>query len=68
MIIFKTETNPLKFNFILLCISFNLFQTLQRGNLVIHWDSMSKKDHIRPFFTKIKMEKKAGNRKSLNKT
>ena len=43
--------------FILLCISFNLFQTLQRRNLVIHWDSMSKESYW-AFFTKIKMEKK----------
>ena len=38
------------------CISFNLFQTLQRRNLVIHWDSMSKESYW-AFFTKIKMEK-----------
>ena len=41
---------------ILLGISLNLFQTLQRRNLVIHWDSMSKESYW-VFFTKIKMEK-----------
>ena len=41
---------------ITVCISFNLFQTLQRRNLVIHWDSMSKESYW-AFFTTIKMEK-----------
>lgn len=41
---------------IILCISLNLFQTLQRRNLVIHWDSMSKESYC-AFFTTIKMEK-----------
>ncbi len=40
---------------ILFCICFNLFQTLQRRSLVIHWDSMSKESYW-AFFTKIKME------------
>ena len=41
--------------FIIVGISFNLFQTLQRRNLVIHWDSMSKNSYW-AFFTTIKME------------
>jgi hypothetical protein len=41
--------------FIIVGISFNLFQTLQRRNLVIHWDSMSKNSYW-AFFTIIKME------------
>jgi hypothetical protein len=58
--LFKQKLTLLKngvITFILLCISFNLFQTLQRRNLVIHWDSMSKESYW-AFFTKIKMEKK----------
>ena len=57
--LFKQKLTLLKngvITFILLCISFNLFQTLQRRNLVIHWDSMSKESYW-AFFTKIKMEK-----------
>ena len=42
--------------FIIVCISFNLFQTLQRRRLIIHWDSMSKESYW-AFFTIIKMEK-----------
>ena len=41
---------------IILGIYLNLFQTLQRRNLVIHWDSMSKESYW-AFFTTIKMEK-----------
>jgi hypothetical protein len=41
--------------FIMVSISFNLFQTLQRRRLVIHWDSMSKESYW-AFFTTIKME------------
>ena len=37
------------------CISFNLFQTLQRRSLVIHWDSMTKESYW-AFFTKVKMK------------
>ena len=36
-------------------VSLNLFQTLQRRNLVIHWDSMSKESYW-AFFTTIKMK------------
>ena len=43
-------------NFILAgFVSLNLFQTLQRRNLVIHWDSMSKESYW-AFFTTIKMK------------
>ena len=43
-------------NFILAgVVSLNLFQTLQRRNLVIHWDSMSKESYW-AFFTTIKMK------------
>jgi hypothetical protein len=41
--------------FIMVGISFNLFQTLQRRRLIIHWDSMSKESYW-AFFTTIKME------------
>jgi hypothetical protein len=41
--------------FIMVSISFNLFQTLQRRRLVIHWDSMSKESYW-AFFTTIKMK------------
>jgi hypothetical protein len=37
-----------------LFLVFNLFQTSQRRNLVIHWDSMSKESYWR-FFTTLKM-------------
>jgi hypothetical protein len=37
-------------------VSLNLFQTLQKRNGVIHWDSMSKESYW-AFFTTIKMEK-----------
>ena len=37
-----------------LFIVFNLFQTSQRRNLVIHWDSMSKESYWH-FFTTLKM-------------
>ena len=43
-------------NFILAgFVSLNLFQTLQRRNLVIHWDSMSKESYW-AFFTTINMK------------
>ena len=37
-------------------VALNLFQTLQKRNGVIHWDSMSKESYW-AFFTTIKMEK-----------
>ena len=51
--------------FIIVGISFNLFQTLQRRNLVIHWDSMSKESYW-GFFTTIKMESREDWRKQEN--
>ena len=44
----------------------NIFQTQQRRNLVIHWDSMSKKSYWNYFTTlKFKAEKDWGNQEKL---
>lgn len=53
-----TTTNTIKKqalgSLVALFLVFNLFQTSQRRNLVIHWDSMSKESYWR-FFTTLKM-------------
>ena len=52
----KVPYKRFSLNFIIVSfVLLNLFQTLQKRNGVIHWDSMSKESYW-AFFTKIKME------------